>query len=87
MLGGGTEKSNYLSTKGTRVPGHRGISTVWTPQRYSRSYREKRKGRKETKLARRIKGGVKRRETDLASNQFPKCSPPSKTHREIHRVG
>ena len=25
-------------------------------------------------VARRIKGGIKRRETDSASNQFPKCS-------------
>ena len=24
---------------------------------------------------------MKRRETDPASNQFPKCSPPSGTHR------
>ena len=31
--------------------------------------------------------GIKRRETDPASNQFPKCSPPSGTHKEIHRVG
>ena len=38
-------------------------------------------------VARRIKGGTKRRETDPASNQFPKCSPPSGTHKEIHRVG
>ena len=30
---------------------------------------------------------IKRRETDPASNQFPKCSPPSGTHKEIHRVG
>ena len=31
---------------------------------------------------------MKRRETDPASNQFPKCSPPSGTHRnsEFHRV-
>ena len=29
------------------------------------------------------KGGIKRRETDPASNQFPKCSPPSGTHKEI----
>ena len=28
-----------------------------------------------------LKGGMKRRETDPASNQFPKCSPPSGTHR------
>ena len=32
-------------------------------------------------MARRIKGGMKRRETDPASNQFLKCSPPSGTHR------
>ena len=32
-------------------------STVWTAQRCSRSYTEKRRGRKETKVARRIKGG------------------------------
>ena len=51
------------------------------------SYTEKRRGRKETEVARRIKWRSKRRETDLASNQFPKCSPPSGTHQEIHRVG
>ena len=33
------------------------------------------------------KGGIKRRETDPASNRFPKCSPLSGTHKEIHRVG
>ena len=27
-------------------------------------------------MARKIKGGIKRRETDAARNQFPKCSPP-----------
>ena len=32
------------------------------------------------------KGGIKRRETDPASYRFPKCSPPSGTHKEIHRV-
>ena len=41
-----------------------------------------RRGRKETEVARRIKGGIKRRETDPASNQFPKCSPLSGTHRD-----
>ena len=55
---------------------------VWTAQRCSWSYTEKRRGRKETEVARRIKGGIKRRETDPASNQFPKCSPPSGTHRD-----
>ena len=34
---------------------------------------EKRRGRKEIEVTRRRGGGVKRRETDLASNQFPKC--------------
>ena len=29
------------------------------------------------------KGGIKRNETDPASNQFPKCSPLSGTHKEI----
>ena len=42
----------------------------------------KRRGRKETEVARRIKGGNERRETDSDSNQFPKCSPPSGTHRD-----
>ena len=32
------------------------------------------------------RGGVKRRETDLASNQFPMCSPQSGTLREVHGV-
>ena len=31
------------------------------------------------------KGGIKKRETDSASNQFPKCSPPSRTHRNSQR--
>ena len=38
-------------------------------------------------MARRIKRGIKRRERDPASNQFPKCSPQCETHREIHSVG
>ena len=28
------------------------------------------------------KGGMKNRETDPASNQFPKCPPPSGIHRD-----
>ena len=35
------------------------LSTVWIPQRCSRSYTEKRRGRKETEVARRIKGESK----------------------------
>ena len=33
------------------------------------------------------KGWNQKRETDPASNQFPKCSPQSGAHKEIHRVG
>ena len=62
-------------------------STVWTTQRCSESYTEKRRGRKETEVARRIKGEIKRRVKNPASNQFPKFSPPSRTHKEVHRVG
>ena len=32
-------------------------------------------------MTRRIKGGIKRRETDPGSSQFPKSSPPSGTQR------
>ena len=46
------------------------LATVWIPQRCSRSYTEKRRGRKETEVSRRRKGGIKRRETDAASYQF-----------------
>ena len=33
-------------------------------------------------MTRRRRRAVKSGETDLASNQFPKCSPPSRTHRD-----
>ena len=48
---------------------------------------EKKRRREETEVARRIKGGIKRRETDPASDQFPKCSPQPGTNKEIHLVG
>ena len=32
-------------------------------------------------MARRIKGGNQKERDNPASNQFPKCSPPSRTHR------
>ena len=35
----------------------------------------------------RKEGGVKRRETNLASNQFPKCSPQPGTHKEFTELG
>ena len=57
-------------------------STVWTTQRCSWSYTEKRRGRKETEVARRIKGGIERRESDPASNQFPVFSTIWNTQRD-----
>ena len=36
------------------------LPTVWIPHRCSQSYTEKRRGRKETEVARGIKGGIKR---------------------------
>ena len=62
------------------------FSTARDTQRDSQSYTEKRRGRREIEVTRRSREGIKRRETDLASNQFPKCSPQPGTHREIHRV-
>ena len=51
------------------------LSTVWNTQRGSQSSTEKRRGRKEIEVIRRSGGGIKRRETNLASDQFPKCCP------------
>ena len=64
----------------------RRLSTVRDTQRGSQSYMEKRRGRKEIEVTRRRRGGVKKGESNLASNQFPKCSPQPGTPREIHRV-
>ena len=61
------------------------FSTVRDTQRGSQSSIEKIKGRKEIEVTRRRRGGVKKRVTDLASNQFPKCSPQLGIPREIHR--
>ena len=57
------------------------FSTVSDTQRGSQSYMEKRRGRKEIEVSWRRKGGIKRREIDPASNQFPKCSPQPGTHK------
>ena len=62
------------------------LSTVWNIQRGSWGSIEKKRERTEIMVARRRRGGVKRRETNLASNQFPVCSPQSGTLREVHRV-
>ena len=61
------------------------FSTVSDTQRGSQSYMEKRRGRREIEVTRR-RGGIKRGESNLASNQFTICSPESGTLREIHGV-
>ena len=55
-------------------------------QRDSKSYMEKRRGRREIKVTRRRRGGVKMEESNLASNQFLICSPQSGTPREVHEL-
>ena len=62
------------------------LSTVLNTQRSSQIYIEKRRGRKEIEVNRRRRGGVKRRKRDLASNQFPKCSPQPGTPKEITQL-
>ena len=62
------------------------FSTVRDTHRGSQSYMEERRGRREIEVTRRRRGGIKRRESNLASNQFPMCSPLSGTPREVHRV-
>ena len=51
------------------------FSTVRDTQRGSKSYMKRRRGRREIEMSRRRKRGLKRRETDLPSYLFPKCSP------------
>ena len=63
------------------------FSTMRDTQRVSQSYMEKRRRKREIEVIRRRRVGVKRRETDLASNQFPKCFPQPRIPKEIHRVG
>ena len=62
------------------------LSTVRETQRGSQSYMEKRRGRREIEVTRRRRGEVKRGESNLASNQFPICSPKSGTFREVNGV-
>ena len=63
-------------------------STVWTTQRYSWSYTDKRRGRKETEVARRINGGIKRRELQsvISSLSVLHCLEHTKRFTELGRV-
>ena len=63
------------------------FSIVRDTQRGSQSYMEKRRGRRETEVTRRRRGGIKTGESKLASNHFLMCAPLSGTHRELHSVG
>ena len=58
------------------------LSIIWNFLGASRSYIEKRRGRTEIEVTRRRKGGIKRRETDLASNQFPVFSTARNTQKD-----
>ena len=62
------------------------FSTVRDTQRGSQSYMEKRRGRREIEVTRRRRGGIKKGESNLASNQFPMCSPQSGSLRDVHRT-
>ena len=62
------------------------FSRVGDTQRGSQSYIEKRRGKREIDVTRRKRGRIKRGESNLASNQFPICSPQSGTLREVHGV-
>ena len=50
------------------------FSTVRDTQRGSQSYM-KRRGRRDIEVTRRRRGGIKRVESNLVSDQFPMCSP------------
>ena len=83
----GDQEEKRGNQKGREQPSQQSIpyllSTVWNTQRGSQSFIEKKKRRKEIEVTR--GEGVKRRETNLACDQFPKCSPQPGTSKEIHR--
>ena len=62
------------------------FSIVRDTQRVLQSYMEKRRGRREIEVTRKRRGGIKRGESSLASNQFPVCPPQFGMPREVHRV-
>ena len=63
------------------------FSTVRDTWRGSQSYMKKRRQRREIDLVTRSRrGGIKRGESKLASNQFPMCSPQSGPLGEVHGV-
>ena len=62
------------------------FSTLRDTQKVLLSYMEKRRGRREIKVTRRRRRGIKRGESNLGSNQIPMCSSQPGTPREVHGV-
>ena len=62
------------------------FSIARVTKRGSQSYMEKRRGRREIEVTRRRRGGVKRGESNLASNPIPMWSSQPGIPREAHRV-
>ena len=62
------------------------FSTVRVTQSGSQSYMKKRRGKREIEVTRMRRGGIKRGESNLASNQFPICPPQSGSLRDVHGV-
>ena len=75
----------HINDKTSRLMEKR-FSTVRDTQGGSQSYMEERRGSREIEVTRKRRGGIKRGESNLASNQFFMCSPQSGTLREVHRV-
>jgi len=72
------DKTSRLKTKS--------FSTVRDTRRGAQSYMEKRRGKREIEVTRRRRGGIKRDESKLASNHFPRCSPHSESLRDVQGV-
>ena len=62
------------------------LSRVRDTWRGTQSYMEKRRGRREIEVPWSRRGGVKRGESSLVSNQFPICTPQSGTLKEVQGV-
>ena len=64
------------------------FSPVRDTQRGTQRYMENRRRRREIEVTRRRRGGIKRKESKLASNHFPMCSPsldPSEMFTVLHK--
>ena len=62
------------------------FSTVRDTKIGSQSYMEKRRGKREIEVTKRRRGVIKRGESNIASNQFPMCSPQSHRTHSLHRT-